>query len=108
MSRKYVQSDFPLKPADRWGRVVAAGDEVRISAIPDTDFHGFDDIGRARYTALKDRVLPVTALEENGYAVFFLWYLSSVDLIGNIGEPTGIDAHETHEFYFDPRDLEFV
>ena len=107
-SRTYQASDFPLQPLDALGHSLSVGDFAKVVAIPDVAFHGFDEIARARYTAMKSRVLPIAEFDESGYAVFALWYKSPADLIGNTGEPSGIVAFETHDFCFDPRDLELV
>ena len=106
MSRTYQKSDFPLKPVDAHGRPLSVGDLAKIIAIPDVGFHGFDDIARARYTAMMDRTLPITEFDESGYAVFALWYKTPDDVLGNVGEPSGVSSFATHDFCFDPRDLE--
>ena len=106
MSRDYQLSEFPLQRFDCHGDLLSAGELAKIVALPDINFHGFDELARKRYTALKDRVLPISEYDENGYAHFLLWYLSATDLLGTSAEPVGVDQFETHEFYFDARDLE--
>ena len=84
MARSYHRSDFPLPPLDRDGHPLKVGDEVQIIGLPDVDFQGFDARARARYCALQDCVLPITAFDELGYAVFGLWYASASAVVGRI------------------------
>src|SRR5687767_11319359 len=107
-SRTYQASDFPLQPLDASGQVLTVGDFTKIIAVPDVAFHGFDEVARARYTAMKNRVLPIAEFDESGYVVFALYYTLHADLLGKTGEPAGVDSFQTHDFCFDPRDLELV
>jgi hypothetical protein len=106
--REYQISDFPLKPFDRNGHALAVGDHVKIIDTPDVTFHGFDATARARYSALHGKVMRIAEFDESGYAVFALWYEASGDSEGRVDEPRGVGLVETHDFCFDPRDLEHV
>jgi hypothetical protein len=107
-SRTYQTSDFPLRPVVALGQALAVGDLAKVIGIPDVMFHGFDEIARARYTAMMHRVLPIAEFDANGYAIFALFYQTPADLLGSTEEPAGLDCFETHDFCFDPRDLERV
>lgn len=105
MTRSYQRSDFPLTPFDANGVELSVGDLVDVAAAPDVAFHGFNAVARTRYANLLGRALPITEFDENGYAVFRLWYRAKSDVTGSLAEPSGVSCFETHGFCFDPRDL---